>query len=261
MPCHPGRQNRSVDARLESMSLSDKTSPPLDNPIWHSMVAAHTSLADLVRVENGGAGRYQRDVSPFGALANPFEGPSWSALGQVLGSHAAVLIIEPDQVPDGWEVLGAIGGVQMEGTQLLAEPDPEAIPLGPADVPEVLDLIDRTRPGPFLARTVEMGTYVGVRRQGALIAMAGERLHPPGWTEISAVCTDQGFRGQGLGTRLIRAVAVGIRERGEQPFLLVAATNDVALRLYRSLGFEVARTVSFTLLHSVRHAQGRVEHQ
>jgi predicted GNAT family acetyltransferase len=142
----------------------------------------------------------------------------------------------------------------MEGTQLLAEPDPEVIPLGPADVPEVLDLIDRTRPGPFLVRTVEMGTYVGVRRQGSLIAMAGERLHPPGWTEISAVCTDQGFRGQGPGTWLIRAVALGIRQRGEQPFLHIAATNDVALRLYRSLGFDVVRTASFTLLRSVRHA-------
>ena len=243
------------------MSLSDKTSPPLDNPIWHSMVAAHTALADLVRVENGGAGRYQRDVSPFGAVADPLDGLAWSALGEILGGHPAVLIIEPDQVPDGWEVMGAVAGVQMEGTHLMAEPDPDVIPLVPADVPDVLALIDRTRPGPFLARTIEMGAYVGVRRQGSLIAMAGERLHPPGWTEISAVCTDEGFRGQGLGTRLIRTVAAGIRQRGEQPFLHVAATNDVALRLYRSLGFEVARTVSFSLLRSLRHAEGTVEHE
>jgi ribosomal protein S18 acetylase RimI-like enzyme len=238
------------------MSLSDKTSPPLDNPIWHSMVAAHTSLADLVWVENGGAGRYQRDVSPFGAVADPFDRLAWSALDEILEGHPVVLIIEPDQVPDGWEVMGAIAGVQMEGTHLMAEPDPDVIPLGPADVPEVLALIDRTRPGPFLARTIEMGAYMGVRHQGSLIAMAGERLHPPGWTEISAVCTDEGFRGQGLGTRLVRAVAVGIRQRGEQPFLHAAATNDGAVRLYRSLGFEVTCTVSFTLLRSMSHAQG-----
>jgi ribosomal protein S18 acetylase RimI-like enzyme len=237
------------------MSLSDRKSLLLDNPVWHSMVAAHTSLADLVRVGNGGAGRYQRDVSPFGALAEPFDEHAWSALGEILGGHPAVLIIEPDQVPDGWEVMGAVAGVQMEGTHLMAEPDPDVIPLGPADVPEVLALIERTRPGPFLARTIEMGAYVGVRRQGSLIAMAGERLHPPGWTEISAVCTDEGFRGQGLGTRLMRAVALGIRQRGEQPFLHAAATNDVALRLYRSLGFEVTRTVSFTLLRSSLHAR------
>ncbi len=123
----------------------------------------------------------------------------------------------------------------------------------------MLALIDRTRPGPFLARTIEMGAYVGVRRQGSLIAMAGERLHPPGWTEISAVCTDEGFRGQGLGTRFVRAVAVGIRQRGEQPFLHAAATNDGAMRLYRSLGFEVTRTVSFTLPRSLPHADGVVE--
>ena len=169
------------------MSLSDKTSPPLDNPIWHSMVAAHTSLADLVWVENGGAGRYQRDVSPFGAVADPFDRLAWSALDEILEGHPIVLIIEPDRVPDGWEVMGAIAGVQMEGTHLMAEPDPDVIPLGPADVTEVLALIDRTRPGPFLARTIEMGAYMGVRHQGSLIAMAGERLHPRGGRK-SAPC-------------------------------------------------------------------------
>ena len=86
--------------------------------------------------------------------------------------------------------------------------------LGAADVPEMLDLVERTQPGPFLARTVELGTYLGIRRDGRLVAMAGERLHPPGFTEISAVCTDAAYRGQGLATRLVRAVAAGIRRRG-----------------------------------------------
>ena len=113
----------------------------------------------------------------------------------------------------------------------------EAVRLGADDVPDMLALVARTRPGPFLPRTVELGTYLGIRREGRLIAMAGERLHPPGWTEISAVCTDAAFRGQGLGSRLVRAVALGIRERGETPFLHTAATNTAAIRLYESLGF------------------------
>ena len=71
----------------------------------------------------------------------------------------------------------------------------------------MLDLVARTEPGPFLPRTIEMGTYLGIRRGGALVAMAGERLHPPGWTEISAVCTDDAYRSRGLGTRLVLAVA------------------------------------------------------
>jgi predicted GNAT family acetyltransferase len=90
-----------------------------------------------------------------------------------------------------------------------------------------------------------MGTYLGIRREGELVAMAGERLHPPGWTEISAVCTDDAHRGQGLGTRLILAVAAGIRARGEIPFLHAAADNTNAIRLYESLGFRLRHRTAF----------------
>ncbi len=99
-----------------------------------------------------------------------------------------------------------------------------------------------------IARTVELGTYLGLRRDGKLIAMAGERLHPPGFTEISAVCTDAAFRGQGLATRLVRAVAAGIRRRGETPFMHAAATNTNAIRLYESIGFHIRRRTVFAML-------------
>jgi predicted GNAT family acetyltransferase len=78
--------------------------------------------------------------------------------------------------------------------------------------------------------------------------MAGERLHPPGWTEISAVCTDEAYRGQGLGTRLVRAVAAGIRRRGETPFMHAAASNTNAIRLYESLGFRLRKRTMFAML-------------
>lgn len=134
-----------------------------------------------------------------------------------------------------------------------AAPDAEAVRLGPADVPDMLDLVERTQPGPFEPRTVELGTYLGIRRDGALVAMAGERLHPPGWTEISAVCTDPGHRGEGLATRLILAVAHGIRERGETPFLHTAASNTGAIRLYESLGFRLRRRVRFMAARVPEH--------
>ena len=123
--------------------------------------------------------------------------------------------------------------------------DPEAVVLGPADVPDMLALVERAQPGPFRPETIRMGTYLGIRRHGRLVAMAGERLHPPGWTEISAVCTDPEHRRRGLGKRLVRAVAGGIRERGETPFLHAAATNVTAIRLYESLGFRLRRTSTF----------------
>jgi predicted GNAT family acetyltransferase len=140
--------------------------------------------------------------------------------------------------------------VQLEGFSLEVAPDREAIVLGPDDVPEMLALVERTKPGPFGPRTIELGTYLGIRRDGALVAMAGERLHPAGWTEISAVCTDESYRGAGLATRLVRAVAAGIRARREVPFLHAAAANTTAIRLYESLGFTLRREVSFLILRT-----------
>ncbi|MFF7981565.1 GNAT family N-acetyltransferase [Streptomyces sp. NPDC007901] len=128
-------------------------------------------------------------------------------------------------------------GATVVDTALRAEPDPDAVRLGPGDVPEMPDLVARTEPGPFRRGTVEMGTYLGIRHRGRLIAMAGQRLRPPGWTEISAVCTDPDHRGRGLATRLVRAVAAGIRDRGDTPFLHAAPGNATAIPLYESIGF------------------------
>jgi predicted GNAT family acetyltransferase len=121
--------------------------------------------------------------------------------------------------------------------------DPDLVRLTQTDVPEMLELISRTTPGPFAARTIDMGDYFGIRDQGQLVAMAGERFRPPGYTEISAVCTTPQFRGRGLATRLVLAVAHGIRQRGATPFLHVASTNAAAIKLYESLGFKPRRVI------------------
>jgi predicted GNAT family acetyltransferase len=106
----------------------------------------------------------------------------------------------------------------------------------------MLELVARTEPGPFLTRTIELGDYLGVRRDGALAAMAGERFRPEGWTEISAVCTAPEHRGEGLASRLVGALVAGIERRLEGAFLHVLATNTAAIRLYEQLGFRISRT-------------------
>ena len=110
------------------------------------------------------------------------------------------------------------------------------------------ELVRLTRPGPFRPRTIEMGTYVGIRRNGRLIAMGGERLSPPGYTEISAVCTDPDHRGLGLASRLVLDLAHRIRARGDIPILHADARNVGAIRLYEQLGFVVRREVLFQIV-------------
>ncbi|NIZ91977.1 GNAT family N-acetyltransferase [Kineococcus rubinsiae] len=234
---------------------SGSDDPGLDNPVWASLGAAHAHLAELA----GPAARYPADVSPFAGLADPADPAGWAGLAALAGPAATVVLVGlPGPPPAGWTTTRPIPGVQMVAAPGFGSPasgparpgDPAVVELGEADVPAMLDLVERTRPGPFGARTRLLGTYLGIREQGRLVAMAGERLHPPGATEISAVCTDPSVRGRGYASHLLRAVAAGIRARGETPFLHAAADNTSAIRLYSALGFHLRRETTFTVLQS-----------
>jgi predicted GNAT family acetyltransferase len=78
--------------------------------------------------------------------------------------------------------------------------------------------------------------------------MAGERMKPDGFTEVSGVCTHPDWRGRGYAGGLMRLVARRILARGETPFLHAYATNEGAIALYRSLGFAIRRQVTATIL-------------
>jgi ribosomal protein S18 acetylase RimI-like enzyme len=211
-------------------------SHPLDNSIHSALTGPHAHLAQ----RRGNALRYPVDMSPFMALPECPDEADWIDIAALAGPDTPVTLagraVEP---PSGWEIVRRVPLLQFVGDGIAAAPDEEAVRLGRADIPEMLELVERAKPGPFLPRTIEMGIYLGIRRSGRLVAMAGERLHPPGWTEISGVCTDPRWRGRGLGTRLLLAVAAGIRERGETSFLHVLTSNTNAIRLYESLGFQL----------------------
>jgi ribosomal protein S18 acetylase RimI-like enzyme len=216
---------------------------PLDNPAQSSLLGPHAHFAE----RRGGAARYPPDVAPFAGLPAQPDDADWAGLAALAGPDGVLTLVGVTVPPPaGWQVVASIPGVQLIDDGIAAAPDAEAVRLGAPDVPPMLGLVARTQPGPFLPRTIELGTYLGIRRGGALVAMAGERLRPPGWTEISAVCTDAAYRGHGLATRLVLAVAAGIRARGESPFLHAAASNVTAIRLYESLGFRLRRGVLFS---------------
>jgi ribosomal protein S18 acetylase RimI-like enzyme len=218
---------------------------PLDNPAYTALLGPHAWLAE----RSGNALRYPADIAPFAGLPADPVPDDWADLGDLTGpGGVAATAGVPADPPDRWQVLRIIESVQLTGEGVAGAPDREAITLGPDDVPDMLDLVTRTRPGPFLKRTIEFGGYLGIRRGGVLVAMAGERLRPPGWTEISAVCTDPQFRGQGLASRLTLAVAAAIRARGDTPFLHVMADNVTAIRLYGTLGFRSRRTAPFVVV-------------
>ena len=217
----------------------------LNNVVWSSLNGPHARFATTL----GDAARYPGDVAPFVALAPHSDESVWDDLAALFGPGGVVVLVGVELPPPAtWDVLASIDAVQMTSENFHGETDPGIVRLGSADVPEMLALVERTKPGPFLRRTIELGNYFGIRREGTLIAMAGERLHPPGWTEISAVCTDSDYRGQGLASRVIRAVGAGIVARGESPLLHAAGTNTNAIRLYETLGFSLRRRIPFEVL-------------
>jgi len=208
--------------------------------VWAALTGPHRRFAE----RRGGAVRYRPDVAPFASVDSPAAWPDMAALA----GPGAVVVVAGVPAPVDWEVIEELPGVQLVDAGVAASPFPEAVRLTAADVPEMLDLVARTQPGPFRERTLELGTYLGVRREGRLVAMAGERLRLPGWTEVSAVCTDPAARGQGLATSLVSALVAGIRTRGDQALLHAAATNTGAIRLYESMGFRLRAKPVFALI-------------
>jgi ribosomal protein S18 acetylase RimI-like enzyme len=215
---------------------------PLDNPVWHALTGAQGRFAEGF----GPARRYQTDVAAFSALPDEPETDAWAALADLVGPGGIAVLFRPSAVtlPADWEVVTRMDSLQMVATNRVGEPDDshDFARLGAADVDDMLALVERTKPGPFARRTVELGTYLGHRTTAGgstrrLVAMTGERIHPPGYTELSAVCTDTEARKRGLATRLVRAVAAGIEARGETPMLHVLAENHSAIRVYEALGF------------------------
>ncbi|RJQ85586.1 GNAT family N-acetyltransferase [Amycolatopsis panacis] len=226
---------------------------PLGNPAWTALDGPHSAFAE----RKGRVLRYPVEISPFLAVPDDPDPAVWQDIADLVAPATTATVVGGVDLPlpAGWTLFAETPAVQMkaeahpvppEAASGSADPANEVTRLTVDDVPEMLDLAARTRPGPFRPRTIELGTYLGIHRDGTLAAMAGERLHPPGWTEISAVCTDPAFQGQGLAARLVREVMAEIRTRGERPFLHAATANVGAIRLYERLGFRFSRAVRFS---------------
>jgi predicted GNAT family acetyltransferase len=161
------------------------------------------------------------------------------------------VLFTPDPVtaPAEFNILLAETAEQMIGTPVeSAIPGLEIVRLGADDVPAMMALTELTKPGPFSARTRELGTFLGIRIDGQLVAMIGERMKPANYTEITAVCVHPSHRGRGYAQALLAAVSRQITARGEIPFLHVFSNNSSAIALYRRQGMEIRRRLHVTVL-------------
>jgi ribosomal protein S18 acetylase RimI-like enzyme len=216
---------------------------PLGNPVWHALAGPQQTVAE----GNERALRFAPDIAPFAAFPDDREPDDWEALRAVVGPGGVGVIARPSvDAPSELPRVFDLPGVQMVASGVPDVPRVQCRVLAADDVPAMTDLVARTQPGPWRARTYTLGAYLGVEDGERLVAMAGERMRPPGYTEISAVCTDPEYRGRGYAAALTVEVMEIIRARGEIPMLHAAAGNRNAIRLYEALGFEVRREMQFT---------------
>jgi predicted GNAT family acetyltransferase len=199
------------------------------------------------------ARRYPVAISPIAGVPGVGSAniAALHALVEIGDDMATVAPFAPT-LPENWETLYESKITQMirvDGSPL-PEGDVDASILGTADVAEMLALVELTKPGPFRPRTIELGTYVGIREGGRLVAMAGERTWTGEFREVSAICTHPDAQGRGYARALMGRVINRMLRAGETPFLHVESKNLRAIDLYLALGF--VRRTEFRLLHAKR---------
>lgn len=224
--------------------------PELDQPIWSALTTTQAHLG----YGNHLARRYDTDVAPFAALASE-TAESYEALAQLLSPRERVLLktFDPLGAIKGFHTneIGFLHQMVLADQKAQITEDPKIVTLNAKDISDILALVARTKPGPFGRRTLEMGNYIGVRDNGLLVAMAGERIHFDGHVEISAVCVDPDCRGKGFARRLVLALSARIAHQNMTPFLHVLADNASAIGLYKNMGFEVRRSFWLSAMSKV----------
>jgi ribosomal protein S18 acetylase RimI-like enzyme len=247
----PGRSSSAGETRAGAPAPQGTFHPmhALDNVIWQALTTRQAEFAEA----SGKARRFVREVT----LLSAFEAPNdegYAALSRLVGAGgvAAVFLDNEYETRAGWDRIGGAPLVQMVcengGGSTASNGSAEIVELGARDSPEMVALTALTKPGPFGTRTHELGNYVGIHKEGKLVAMAGERLKVPGYTEVSAVCTHPDYLGRGYAGALMTDVMRRIRERGETPFLHVRADNSRAIALYERLGFGIRHRGYFAVL-------------
>jgi ribosomal protein S18 acetylase RimI-like enzyme len=219
------------------------TDPELDNPFWSSLASRHRDVA--LRVG---------DVARFPPAHAPFLGIADAAvdIGDALESLVApgesvyLLGVAPERIPDGWRLEALAELAQMVCPARVESVDGDAVLLlSESHRDDVLALTALVYPHYFRARTMDLGRYFGIYREGRLAAMIGERLGTDRQQEISAVCTHPDFLGQGHARRLLAWLSNDVLDRGRLPFLHVSRDNTRAVRLYEQNGYRMRRTIPF----------------
>jgi len=210
----------------------------LDNPIYHALTTGHAHFAkgvDEVKY-------YLKDIAAFAGLKDN-SAENLQTLYEISEPNSLFVVFSktPLTIATPWTLLLQIDMFQLvyEGQNIAESSNEELTDLDHSHITEMTALVELTKPGPFLAKTIELGNYTGIFADNQLIAMAGHRFFPAPYREVSAVCTHPEHLGKGYAFKILQEQIKRILNRSEIPFLHVKNDNLGAIKLYQKLGFKI----------------------
>ena len=210
---------------------------PLDRVVQSALASSRQSH---LAVRDGGAVRMASGYGVFVAVDDPAVTSDVQRLPVPEGKLVSVEALE-QSLPQGFRIEREAVLLQMTlGTLKAGKTRPVHVEkLTDDDAAQMLALATLTEPGPFFEHTHRLGDFYGVKEEGRLLAMAGERMKPDGFTEVSGVCVHPDAQGRGLAAAVMRCVIEPILARGDIAFLHSYDHNTRAIALYEGLGFSV----------------------
>ncbi|MEV4605899.1 GNAT family N-acetyltransferase [Neorhizobium sp. LMR1-1-1.1] len=218
----------------------------LDRPAWNALATVHSAFAE----GTPHAKRYSPSIVPFAAMQDD-TAESIAAIKALPLTGETMALVEAGPIPalPGFETI-----IDATLVQMLADKpfdrieEPRIVKLGEEDAADMLALATLTKPGPFTLKAQSLGTFWGIRIDGRLVAMGGQRMRQPGFAELSGLCVHPDCRGKGLGKLMLRFVAGEISAGNEAVYLHAYKHNEGAVGLYRSLGFAIRSDMNFRVV-------------
>ena len=222
----------------------------LDNPIWNGLITGNQRLS----LGNEQARYLPKDIGAFAGLRE-YSASAFGSLHEMspLGAPTVLFTATEVAIPKDWKVVAQKNLLQLvcHSPAPLAVDSTGVVVLRDKDIPAMLALTSQTNPGPFLTRTREFGAYYGIFEADELVAMAGERLQPTPYVELSAVCTHPAHLGKGHAAKVLRHLLHHILATARTPFLHVLPENTRARAVYKRLGFQTRKQLQLYVLEKL----------
>jgi predicted GNAT family acetyltransferase len=221
------------------MKLPDTSK--LDNPVWHSLSESHREYA----INHRNIKFYQPEYCSFGGFENG------EYISEHLDQYAALtesffIVGEKPPISGKLQCVAELVCLQMVVHDKINLEITEEITLLTAQHTELLyELVTMVQPGYFNRKTILLGNYYGIFKEGTLVAVSGERMQMDDFIEVSAVVTHPQHTGKGYAGQLVAHTVNNIFRQYKSPFLHVLENNAGAIGLYHKLGFENRRKISF----------------